>query len=83
MGSKAIANAAIAAGGGVPKPGSGATIIQPVRPMLRRFSTAVTMLKSMTVASLATTISLRPAGLHKSVSNVPRSFSPAQRSMAG
>ena len=73
----------MAAGGGSPKPGSCATTIQPVIPMLTRFSTAVTMLKSMIVSSLPRTISLRSAGLLSSVSSVPRSFSPAHRSTAG
>ena len=41
------------------------------------------MLKSMTVNSFPNTISLRSAGLLKSVSSVPRSFSPAVRSTAG
>ena len=51
--------------------------------MLTTFNTAVTMLKSMMVTSLPSTISLRRAGLERSVSRVPRSFSPAQRSTAG
>ena len=46
-------------------------------------NTAVIMLNSITVNSFPQTISLRSAGEHKSVSSVPRSFSPAQRSMAG
>ena len=52
-------------------------------PMLSRFSMTVIMLKSMIASSLPSTISVRPAGLQRSVSSVPRSFSPAHRSMAG
>ena len=55
----------------------------PVRPMLTRFSRAVITLASMTVRNLPSTISDRLAGLISRVSIVPRSFSPAHRSMAG
>ncbi len=60
-----------------------AAIWIPVRPMLTRFRSAVVMLASITVKNLPRTISVRLAGLRRSVSIVPRSFSPAQRSMAG
>ena len=83
MGTKAIARATTATGGGSPKPGNRAITIQPVIPTLTRFSTAVIMLKSIIVSNLPTTISLRCAGLQSSVSKVPRSFSPAHRSTAG
>ena len=55
----------------------------PVTPMLARFNNDVAMLKIITVSSFPHTISLRRAGLHSKVSSVPRSFSPAHRSMAG
>ena len=51
--------------------------------MLTRLSSAVAMLNVITVSSLPHTISLRAAGLESSVSSVPRSFSPAHRSIAG
>ena len=55
----------------------------PVNIRLNRFNSAVTALNVVTVSSLPQTISLRSAGLHSNVSNVPRSFSPAHRSTAG
>ena len=55
----------------------------PVTPKLAMFNSDVAMLKSITASSLPVTISERWAGLHSSVSKVPRSFSPAHRSMAG
>ncbi len=55
----------------------------PVTPTLSRFNSEVTVLKSMTVNSLPHTISRRSAGLLNRVSSVPRSFSPAQMSIAG
>ncbi len=54
-----------------------------VRPMLTRLSNAVAALKTQIVRNLPQTISSRLAGLMSSVSIVPRSFSPAQRSTAG
>ena len=51
--------------------------------MLAMFSRAVAMLASMTVKNFPTTISTRLAGLMSRVSIVPRSFSPAHRSIAG
>ena len=56
---------------------------QVVRPMLSRLSRAVAALKTQMVRNLPQTISSRLAGLISSVSMVPRSFSPAQRSTAG
>ena len=50
---------------------------------LARFKMAVAMLKIMIVSNLPHTISIRSAGLLSKVSSVPRSFSPAHRSMAG
>ena len=58
-------------------------ICLPVRPMLPTLRTAVVQLKSMTVKNLPRTISERVAGQMSSVSIVPRSFSPATRSIAG
>ena len=55
----------------------------PVSPMLTRLSRAVVMLASITVRNLPSTISVRDAGLRSRVSIVPRSFSPAQRSIDG
>ena len=49
----------------------------PVKPMLKRFKTAVMTLASMTVRNLPSTISAQVAGLIRRVSIVPRSFSPA------
>ena len=60
-----------------------AAIWRPVSPMLTRFRSAVVMLASITVKNLPRTTSVREAGLSSRVSIVPRSFSPAQRSMAG
>ena len=57
--------------------------INPVKPMLARFNSDVAMLNSITVSIFPATISDRSAGLESSVSSVPRSFSPAHRSMAG
>ena len=82
-GANATANTIMAEAGGSPKPSKCSRTAQPVIPMLTKFSAAATMLKSMIVNSLPTTISLRWAGLLSSVSRVPRSFSPAQRSTAG
>ncbi len=56
---------------------------QPVPPTAAMFKSTVPMLKSMTVSSFPATISPRSAGLESSVSSVPRSFSPAHKSMAG
>jgi len=63
--------------------GTWATTTAPVSATLARFSTTVSTLKSITVSSFPQTISLRRAGLQSRVSSVPRSFSPAQRSIAG
>ncbi len=49
--------------------------------MLSRFKTAVVTLASITVRNFPRTISDRLAGLISSVSIVPRSFSPAHRSI--
>ncbi len=51
--------------------------------MLNRLTRAVPALKNQMVRNLPITISSRPAGVISSVSMVPRSFSPAQRSTAG
>ena len=56
---------------------------QPVAPTATRFNVTVATLNNMIVSSLPHTISVRSAGLESSVSSVPRSFSPAQRSTAG
>ncbi len=92
-GMRASSNQKIAAGGGVPmaswvvasSPSSAmrVTMNAPVMPMLRMFNTEVAMLNVMIVNNLPHAISLRSAGLQCSVSNVPRSFSPAHRSIAG
>ena len=73
--------AAVAGGG--PICGNCAKTSQPVIPRLKRFKTAVAVLKSMIVRSFPSTISVRSAGLESRVSSVPRSFSPAHRSTAG
>ena len=49
--------------------------------MLTRFRSAVITLASITVRNLPRTISARLAGLISRVSIVPRSFSPAHRSI--
>ena len=51
--------------------------------MLLQFKTAVDILAVVTAQSLPQTISAREAGLHNKVSSVPRSFSPATKSIAG
>ena len=56
---------------------------KPVMPRLAIFNSDVAMLNIITASSLPVTISDRSAGLHSSVSSVPRSFSPAHRSIAG
>ena len=58
-------------------------IWMPVKPMLTRFNSAVVMLATITVRNLPRTISVRLAGERSRVSIVPRSFSPAQMSIAG
>ena len=69
--------------GVTPPSGSRSPYTQVVTPMLARLSRLVAMLKVITVSSFPQTISLRFAGLDRSVSSVPRSFSPAHKSIAG
>ena len=54
-----------------------------VKHMHDRFNNAVAMLNAITVNNLPHTMSMRSAGLLSKVSRVPRSFSPAQISIAG
>jgi hypothetical protein len=54
-----------------------------VSSMLPRFSAAATTPMSATVTNLPATIAPGGAGAVSSASSVPRSFSPAARSMAG
>ena len=82
-GTRATTSQAMLANGGGPTLCIRPNTNDPKKVMLRRFKAAVTPLKSMIVSSFPNTISLRWAGLESNVSNVPRSFSPAQRSTAG
>jgi hypothetical protein len=54
-----------------------------VTPIEIRASTIAPSEPVSTMRNLPSTISTREAGLHSSVSIVPRSFSPAVRSIAG
>ena len=86
MGTSASNSQPILWTGGVPKVAIAPTLeanMIPVIAMLIRFNSDVAILKLITVSSLPIAISDRSAGLLSKVSNVPRSFSPAHKSMAG